>query len=151
MSYPEDRWSWYASSDPENGYPIGPCATREAALDEAVNANTFSEIEPTIEQPDWTIAIHVMEGVRPEVSDMTIDGDDILQDLDENKYSDWAYEEPLFESVTKEAAADLSLRLTEALHAWAKVNEITFRHWMFVDTRNEERVLLPHPLEEPQT
>jgi hypothetical protein len=145
----EKRWGWWSGTT--DGVSFGPFATREEAIEEAMNAGAFVELEPEPpDYPDWRVSLYVVEGVQPTVDMMQVEGDDVLENLECCRYEDWVGEDGFFD-VTDEQQKDLTDRLTRALHEWAAANGIAPRTWMFVDTRNDEMVILPHPQNEKDT
>lgn len=142
---PERPWEWWAGLDNER-FQVGPCATRQEAVDRAIADEVFTEIEPDPEggHPDWRIRITVVEATKYEVTDVTLDASRILEDLSDNQYEmmDPEGDGNLFD-VTGEDVKDLDARLNAAFHEWAKDKRMN--NWAFRDTRNEEDVYLPHP------
>ena len=137
---------WWAGDNDER-YVIGPCKTRQEAIEEAIGQSCFNELEPEPpEHPDWRIAIYVCEADSPEMTDLTIDGRRVLEDV-ENANSDW--DDPdgdgMFTDVTGANAIDLGTRLTAAFREWITALGLTLRYAAFQKTRHAECVVLPHP------
>ncbi len=144
-TYPDDRYRWWAGADEER-LTVGPCTTRDDAIREAIKNETYTELEPDVENSGWRIKIHLCECVRLEVSDMEVDGQRVLEIL-EDRYEDFSFEDPLFSNVTADQAKSLGDALTAVLHAWARHHEITFPSWCFQGERHAEDVVL-HPVPE---
>ena len=146
---------WWAGDNDER-YAVGPCATRQEAIDEAIAQCVYQELDPEPpEHPDWRIAIYVCEADSPELTDMTVDADDVLERL-ESRY-EWGDPDgdPMFTDVTRPMTDDLTRRLTEAFRAWVTEHNLALHYSAFQDhsqlpthclsTRHEECVELPHP------
>lgn len=144
------KTGWWAS-DNEERYPIGPCPTRQEAIDEAIGQGVFEELDPEPpEHPDWRIQIHVVEADTPDMIDLEINRrrvDCLLDDMEQNDYEELSDPEGdgLFTDVTSAQEIDLSERLTRAFREWVVEHGLTLRYSAFQSTRNEEVVYLPHP------
>ena len=137
-------YGWWAGDNDER-LSVGPEPTRDAAIAEAVGQCAYAELDPEPpEHPDWRILIHVCEATQHTADDLKIDADDVLERL-YTCYEDWVdpdNDDALF-TVTAEDVADLSTRLIQVLHDWAKDKKLNA--FMFADSRNHETVVLPHP------
>lgn len=147
------KTGWWASDNNER-FPIGPFASRQEAIDEAIGQCVFTELEPEPpEHPDWRIAIHVVEADSPDMVDLEIDyhrAEMLLSDMEENDYEHLSDPDGdgLFADVTTKQERDLAERLTRAFREWVNKHGLTLRYSAFRNTRNEEVVVLPHPQNE---
>lgn len=140
-------WMWWAGDNDER-YSVGPCATRQDAIDEALGQGVYLEVEPDPpERPDWTIGVYVIEARSPTIEDVEIDGDDVLEMLETRTYEDLVDPEGdgNLLAATDEQRRDLSRRLTRALHEWVVENGIGLAYASFRETRNRNEEYLPHP------
>lgn len=144
------KTGWWASDNDER-YKIGPCATRQEAIDEAISQGIFTELDPEPpEHPNWRIAIHVVEADSPDMIDVSINyyrAARLLEDMEENEYEMWLDPDSdgLFADVTTAQKTDLAERLTKSFREWVTEHGLTLRYSAFQNTRNAEVVYLPHP------
>jgi tRNA uridine 5-carbamoylmethylation protein Kti12 len=143
-TFPEERYKWWASDNDEY-YKIGPCNTKEEAIDEAIGQCIYNEFEDPEGSKNWKIIIHVVETVRPEPTDMEINCVDLLERLETGPYEEWCGEDGMWGDVTDEEGKDLEKIMNDAFHQWAIKHDIKFKSWMFARTRKEEEIILPHP------
>ena len=142
-------WQWWAGRDDEF-FRIGPCATREEAIQEAVGdgmCEERSDADPEI----WENRIHLIEAQQAplRLADW-IDTDTVLERADESlsesdrgggEYDDG----PWFE-YTPAQEADLAARLRRACDEWQAAHGLVFTSTTFSATRNAEFVVVPSPV-----
>ncbi|ATQ56172.1 hypothetical protein [Paracoccus yeei] len=142
-------WQWWAGPDDEY-FKIGPCATREAAIQEAVNdglCERRSEDNPEV----WENCIHLVEAQQAPLrladwigADTALErADECLSDSDRVscEYDDG----PWFEC-TPAQEADLAARLRRACDEWQAAHGLIFTSTTFSATRNAEFVVVPSPV-----
>ncbi len=136
---------WWTGDNDER-YSVGPYATRQEAIDEAIAQCVYQELDPEPpEHPNWRIAIYVCEADSPELLDMEVDADDVLERL-EGHY-EWGDPDgdPIFTNVTRPMTDDLTRRLTEAFRAWVTEHNLALHYSAFQATRHKECIELPYP------
>lgn len=140
---------WWASDDEER-YMIGPCPTRQAAIDEALRAGIYQEFEPEPPETELKAAIYVCEADSPDPTDVVVDGARFLEDLENGQCEEWLGEDggPMLDE-TLEQRRDLGDRLTAAFREWVTHHGLALRYSAFTATRHEERVVLAHPDAQP--
>lgn len=138
-----DGWAWWAGAD-EEAMTVGPCATREDAVDEATS-DQLGEFKS--EAGDWLLCFHVVEarkdGLR--LADW-IDADTLLERACENvSDSDRAGENDDGEyfNVSEAQEKDLIERVKRACDEWQAAHSLVFTTWAFSATRNQEQVTVP--------
>lgn len=145
-----DGWSWWASFDGGEYFPIGPCATREDAIDEA-QADGCGQREI---DGKWFDCFTVAEGRQDPLmlSNWILDDDELLQRADEQlSDSDRVCSEfdegPYFEC-SGDQMADLGKRIKAACDEWQKAHNLTFTVHTFSAMRNMETVKIELPAEQ---
>ncbi|GGA99890.1 hypothetical protein GCM10011491_30200 [Brucella endophytica] len=122
-------WKWYVG-DNDGIFDVGPCDTREEAIEEARG------------QYGDDMGIHLVEAVKDEIrlADY-IGATSILEEAEERAYDlcDPEGSDPLF-GVTGDQASDLSARLRKACDEWQEAHNLRFVPWAFTRTRNAEYV-----------
>ncbi|OJX99076.1 MAG: hypothetical protein BGP07_03150 [Rhizobiales bacterium 63-22] len=123
----DKNWKWYAGPDDEV-FTIGPCDTREEAIEEA--------------QGYGYEGFHLVEAVKDDIrlADY-IGADNILEEAEERAYDlcDPESSESLFD-VTGDQCADLTARLRKACDEWQEAHGLRFVPWAFTRTRNAEYI-----------
>jgi hypothetical protein len=135
----EEGWNWYAGAD-EECYTIGPCDTREQALQEALDSDVGYENEFDV------CAVHLIEARKDPLQFSKFCGIDWLVDSAFENAEDNAYEvgneygDPIFD-VSEADIRDFQRRLAEAMDEWQRANNLVFTGWAFTSTRNSELVV----------
>ncbi|MDQ7775288.1 MAG: hypothetical protein Q4615_04895 [Paracoccus aminovorans] len=148
-------WEWWAGQN-EEYFTIGPCATREEAIAEAVSDGCCESQVPS-EDPDapeeWEHRICLLEAQQAplRLADW-IGAEDALEKADEwVAESDRAteYDEgPWFEA-TPEQEADLVTRLRRACDEWQAAHGLIFNARSFSAVRTNDFVVVPADRREP--
>jgi hypothetical protein len=151
----EPVWQWWAGTSDES-YSVGPCATREKAIEEAFGANG---IDPNDPETDRDVSIHVVEAIQP-VIDLAdfIDLAEIVHDdlEDGGPLAEYQSEDgdPITEMVTDPQWKDLQARFGKLIAQWQADHSIVLRSWVFSKMRNAEQIWPPQeraPAPAPQS
>ena len=142
-----DDWNWWAGCN-EEWLSVGPCPTRQHAIDEMVNDGGGEYLDETQDPPVWMNAFHVVEAKQDPLrladwigADWMLDrADEALADSDrvscENDDGPW------FEA-TKEQEYDLADRLKRACDEWQFAHSLKFKSTTFSHSRNSETIKTP--------
>lgn len=140
----EASWQWWAGRD-EEWLTVGPCPTRQCAIDEMVADGCAECLDESQDPPVWVNTFTVVEARQDplRIADW-IDADSILERAEENLAdSDRVGCEnddgPWFE-VSKEQESDLEARLRRACDEWQAAHGLRFESMTFSHTRNQEVV-----------
>ncbi len=124
--YADYVWEWFVSHNGEvyhEGFP-----TKEEAVAYA-------------QQCDYAIVAEC----KPQDFDLSIDGEWLLEHLDEQNYDRIGGGDGI--AATQAQRAELGDMVTRAIEAWVVKNNIDIRAWSFGGHQNETRVDLPtHPV-----
>lgn len=141
------EWQWWAGRD-EGWMTVGPCPTREHAIDEMVQDGGGEYLDETQDPPVWMNSFTVVEARQDplRLADW-IGADWILERADEalcdsDRVSCENDDGPWFEA-TKEQEADLIGRLRAACDEWQVSNGLKFHSTTFSHSRNHETVKTP--------
>jgi len=138
-------WTWWAG-DNEEWLSIGPEATRDDAVDEAVG-QCVGEFRDEA-GGKWKLGIHVVEARQDKLrlADW-IGADRLIERVEEDIFeNDVAAEDYCGEYVncTKEQEADLVARVKGVCDAWQDECGIVIQMRTFTATRNAEYVVVDH-------
>lgn len=139
-------WEWWAGKD-EEYFTIGPCATREQAIQEAVDDGICEWPVDGSDPEEWEHRIHLIEAQQAplRLADW-IDSDTVLERADESVADSFRvteYDEgPWFEA-TAEQEADLAARLRRACDEWQAAHGLTFNAQSFSSVRATDFVVVP--------
>lgn len=146
MDDEDDGWAWYASDGGEF-FRIGPCATREDAIAEAISDSLGEEedLDPKTSDPFWLLRFTVAEcRNRPlQLSDW-IDAEHVLE-LAEERLTDsdrraCEFDDDTVFEVTPEQEKDLIARLRRACDEWQAAHGLVFTCQTFEAMRHEESI-----------
>lgn len=134
-------WQWWAGAN-EEWMTIGPCDTRQQAIDEAVQ-DGFGEIQG--EDGAWRNAFYVCEARQDPLRLANwIGADTALERADEDFANNYHLAEedlgPWFEA-TAEQEADLCGRLRKACDEWQRDHNLRFHTPTFSASRNGEFII----------
>ena len=139
------EWQWWAGSSADDYMTIGPCATREQAIDEAVNDGFGEWLDESKDPPAWKNTFHVCECRQDplRLADW-IDADWILERAEESladsdRVSCEFDDGPWFEC-TPEQEDDLKSALRKACDDWQVRHNLRFHSPTFSHSRNHEDV-----------
>lgn len=140
------EWSWYASQDEEN-YTIGPCATKEEAIEEAVESEIGYDFD---DKTQHKMVFHVVEARKAE-GDLAayFDASRWAEDLEcnvlEEEFTDYNDRSPLegLDTISLESA------VRSAIRDWQKQSGFKMKLWRFAECRNGEWIERTFPLKEP--
>ncbi len=122
----DNNWKWYAGSNDEY-YSVGPCDTRQEAIDEGRgnfgHESGFYIIEA--EKVNLTLADYI--------------GADVVLEEAEERACDLGDEDgtPIFD-VTEDQEKDLISHLRNACDAWQTKHNLIFVPWHFTNSSNAE-------------
>jgi hypothetical protein len=144
------EWAWYASYDGGENMQIGPCETREIALDELRQDGGGDHID---NDGVWRCRGVVME-CRENNVDLArfFDTERWLEDagerMDDNDCGgdEDGERHPLLE-ISDEQQADLEASVRAAIRDWQKRHGLKLRSYWFMETRNSEDISIE--IEEP--
>jgi len=138
-------WQWWAGAN-EEWFTIGPCDTKEQAIDEALNDGIGEWLDETQDPPAWMQSFFVVEARQYplKLSDW-INADLILDLANENlvgsdRVSSENDDGPWFE-VTPEQQADLVNRLKSVCDEWQSSHGLVFHSSTFSHQRNSETII----------
>jgi len=142
------EFKWYASHDQEN-YTIGPCDSREAVIEQAVNDDLGLRQGP---EGHWDrLTFHILEATQDPIDlsnhldeDSVIEG--LCESVDENHGDPDGARCLLEDAWNTEQEEDLRDRLRKAIAEWQAHHAIVVRPWTFTRTRNAETVDVQVPL-----
>ena len=142
-----DQWGWWAGCN-EECLTVGPCPTRQHAVDEMVDDGSGEYLDETQDPPVWMNSFHIVEARQDplRLADW-IDLDWILNRADEalanSDMVSCEYDDgPWFEA-TKEQELDLADRLKRACDEWQIAHVLKFTSNTFSHSRNSETVNTP--------
>jgi hypothetical protein len=146
-SFFSDEWAWYASRDGGERYDIGPCDSRQSAIDEAIE-NEYG-IHDDLKACSFTIIEAKQKPIRiASLLDMVA----ITENWEErcaHDLIDPESGESLFDGVKKPQWDELEAELEKVADAWQVRHKIVITPWAFTSSRNKEEVtvaLLPDTL-----
>ena len=139
------EWQWWAGSSAEDYMTIGPCATRQQAIEEAVNDGFGEWLDESKDPPAWKNTFHVCECRQDplRLADW-IDADWILERAEESladsdRVSCEFDDGPWFEC-TPEQEDDLKSALRKACDDWQVRHNLQFHSNTFSHSRNHEDI-----------
>lgn len=139
------EWNWWASYDGGEHMQIGPCDTRDQAIDELKQDGGGAWLD---EDGAWRVHGVVMECRENNVDlarffDVGRWLEEAGEDMDDTECGSDEYGEchPL-EEITKEQQADLEVSVRTAIRAWQKRHGLKLRSYWFVETRNREDIAI---------
>lgn len=138
---PEPDWGWYAG-DGEH-YHIGPHATREDAVDEAVN----DELGLHDDMKGCTFTIIEAHHQPIQLADY-VDVGEMVDDWESGSFADMTDPDGcdgLLEHVTAEQWDELQSALRAVTTEWQTRHAIVIKPWVFTGIRNEEVVTVELP------
>lgn len=142
-----DEWAWWAGADGEY-FSVGPCATKEAALAEAI----ADEVGAHKQDGVLTLTICICEAKNPPLKlSNWVEAETILERSDEHlACSDRVGHEfdegPWFEC-SPEQLADLSASIKQACDDWQSHHKLKFTCGTFCGMRSEETIVMSLPSE----
>ncbi len=140
------EWKWWAGTIGDEMMQVGPCDTRQDAIDEYIDwADHDKVLDRTVSPPVWKYSFYVCEAKNDPILlsdwidtyDMTDRAEDLLSDSD--RVCDEFDRDLVFEW-TREQNADLRKRIRDACDDWQKAHGIIFRVNTFSAMRNEEEI-----------
>lgn len=141
-------WKWYAGTN-EEWFGIGPCNTREEAIEEA-RQDACGEFQD--EDGTWKVNVHVVEAKNEPlrladwIDDAPLErAEDII--IDSDRVGAEGDDGPWFEA-TPEQEKDLLRRLQNACDEWQEYHGIVFTCKTFSASRNQEQVIVSHPADD---
>lgn len=139
------EWNWWASYDGGEHMQIGPCATRDQALDELKQDGGGAYLD---NDGVWRLQ-GVIEECRENHVDLArfFNADRWLEDagehMDDNDCgSDEDGDRHPLEEITKEQQADLEASVRAAMRDWQKRHGLKLRSYWFVETRGREDICI---------
>lgn len=142
----EGEWGWWAGTN-EEWMTVGPCATREHAIDEMVQDGSGEFLDNSQDPPVWKNSIYVCEARQDplRLADW-IGADWILERADESladsdRVSCEHDDGPWFEA-TPEQEEDLKERLKRACDEWQEAHGLSFTSQTFSHSRNAESLIV---------
>lgn len=122
----DKNWKWYAGSNDEY-FCVGPCETRDAAIDEG--RQNFGD----------DTGFHIIEAEKSNVTLADYMGADTVLEEAEERVCDLGDEDgtPIFD-VTEDQEKDLISHLRSACDAWQIKHKLIFVPWRFTSSRNAE-------------
>lgn len=141
MTETNEGWAWWAGRG--EWKTVGPCATREQAINEAVDSEA-GHFEWVIEPTRYALAFEVCEAKNDPLRIADWIADDLLEYAEDQIWnSDRASSEyddgPVFDC-SPEQAADLKERIARACDEWQAAHGLVFTCNTFSDVRNAENV-----------
>lgn len=139
----EENWAWWAGTEYSDTFAVGPCATRQEAIDQACAEKvgyrekdgeaycrmTITEaINPALQLSDWI-----------DVEEMVDRADEQVADSDRVCYE---FDEPPYFAIEPEAFKDLTDRVKRAVSDWQKIHRPNFKVCTFERMRNTETVII---------
>lgn len=148
----EVPWEWWAGKD-EEYYTVGPCASREQAIQEAIDDGICEWPVDGSDPETWEHRIHLIEAQQAplRLADW-IGAADALEKAEEwVAESDRAteYDEGPWFDATPEQDADLVTRLRRACDEWQAAHGLTFNVRSFSAVRTNDFVVVPAGRSEP--
>ncbi len=140
MSNAETEWGWYVGHS-EEIYIMGVYASREEAIQEAVNDRGFQDED---EDRNPIHSFYVIEATKPIIRLAEyFDASEWISDLEENQLAELASEDgdPIID-LTGEEEKTLQEAVRAALNKWQDEVKPKFKPWRFANTRNEEHIEL---------
>lgn len=138
--FPE-KYAWYASANEED-YAIGPCETREEAIEEAIS-QCLGEYE---ENGEYHYSFHVAECQETNIDlanffDVSDWLERAAEDMDENECgSDMYGKNHPINTISDDQEKDLDACIKAAIREWQKRNNLPLRSYWFSHVRNSEHV-----------
>ncbi len=136
----QTEWGWYVGHS-EEIYIMGVYASREEAIQEAVNDRGFQD-EDEDRQPIHSF--YVIEATKPIISLADyFDASEWFLWLEENQLSEMTSEDgdPIID-LTGEQEKAFQEAVRAAMRKWQDEAKPKFKPWRFADTRNEEHIQL---------
>lgn len=143
--FQEGKWQWWAGESEDSMMRIGPCATRDQVISEAVQGGLGEWLDDSQDPPRRWNKFTILEAKQDplRMADW-IDADTLLDRADEAVLdSDRAcreYDDGPFFDVTTEQEADLRCRLQRACDEWQIVHGLKFSANTFSASRNHEEI-----------
>lgn len=142
-----EGWAWYASGDGGEFFMVGPCATREDAIAEAI-ADRLGETEDVDEEtgePAWFLCFEIAEcRNRPVPLADWIGAERLLERADEeicdSDRRGSEFDDDTVFDVTPEQSADLISRIRRACDEWQAAHGLVFTVNTFEAMRKSETV-----------
>ena len=140
-------WAWFASFDGGEHYEIGPCATREEAINEAVDQDTGLVLEDG-HQGDRHVFIvaearhhHIVLANWIRSYDLEIWFDRMAEDMDEDGCGadENGLNHPLDE-ITPQLQAKLLVAIQNAVRKWQDDHQLPLKSYWFDQIRKAEQV-----------
>ncbi|WP_417724605.1 hypothetical protein [Salipiger sp.] len=143
----EGGWHWWAGVGDE-WFTVGPCPTREAAIQDMMDDGTAEFLDTSEGHPVWTHSFHIaearqdplrladwigLETILERADEWLADSDRVLSENDDG---------PWFEA-TAAQAEDLQDRISRACDEWQAAHGLVFTSRTFSHQRNEEHVVVP--------
>lgn len=143
-------WEWYAGEDDET-VGVGPCATRQDAIDEAVRCGFGLDVDKSNGVRSYSFT--VLEATKAPVElSSCVDFDCFIESLtervDEN-HGDVAEAGSIFDTDqwNSDQARDLQAMIEATVAAWQAKHSIVIEPWLFTATRNQETVKVERKIE----
>ena len=142
-----DQWGWWAGCN-EEWLAVGPCSTRQHAIDEMVDYGSGEYLDKTQDPPVWMNAFYIVEAKQDplRIADW-IGVDWILERADEaladSGRVSCEYDDGPWFDATKEQELDLANRLKRACDEWQIAHALKFTSNTFSHSRNSEKVNTP--------
>ena len=132
------EWAWFASFDGGEHYEVGPCATRDQAIQEAIDGDQGFHTHETdgLDYHDFTIAeathchIDLSKWFDAPNLDLWFDNISMIMDEDGCGANEDGQRHPLDE-VTPELKNELLDRIQEAIRKWQSDNQIPLKSYWF--------------------
>jgi len=133
----ETDFKWYVGHSDEI-YSLGPCASRQAAIEEAVaDGGFFDQVDGK-----YVHAFYLCEATKPIIRLADYFGAyDWVQGLDEDQLAEYAYEDSVLH-LSADDVAELQTAVQAAINAWQDAKPRNIKPFRFARVRNEQRLEL---------
>lgn len=145
---PAPKW-WASQSEEHLG--SGPCDTKEAAIEEALHAGDYTEIDPDDDNPEWRASMWVGEYQNKHVDlSKYFDAQSFIEQtyepIDENgEGADEDGERHPLEELSSEDISALETAVRSAIWNWQHSREIPLKSFWVEAVSGHEPVTVPHP------